>query len=107
MYKIGVIGDSASVLGFMAIGFSVFPVLDAEEASKTLTRLANDRYAIIYITEQYAEACAETVARYKDSPMPAIIAIPSKDGSTGYGMVNIKRSVERAVGADILFKENN
>lgn len=107
MYKIGVIGDSSSVLGFMAIGFSVFPVLDADEASRTLTRLASENYAIIYITEQYAASCEETIARYKDDPMPAIIAIPSKDGSTGYGMVNIKKSVERAVGADILFKENN
>lgn len=106
MFKIGVIGDSASVLGFMAIGFSVFPVLDEESAQKTLARLANENYAIIYITERYAQACAETIARYKDIPMPAIIAIPSKEGSTGYGMVNIKKSVERAVGADILFKEN-
>lgn len=107
MYKIGVIGDSASVLGFMAIGFSVFPVLDEESAQKTLIRLANENYAIIYITEHYAQLCASTIARYKDSPMPAIIAIPSKEGSTGYGMVNIKKSVERAVGADILFKEDN
>lgn len=106
MFKIGVVGDSASVLGFMAIGFSVFPVADDESAAKTLSRLANENYAIIYITERYAESCAEIIARYKDSPMPAIIPIPSKDGSTGYGMVNIKKSVERAVGADILFKEN-
>lgn len=106
MYRIGVIGDSSSVLGFMAIGFSVFPVLDAESAQKTLTRLANDNYAIIFITEHYAQLCAETIARYKDSPMPAIIAIPSKEGSTGYGMENLKKSVERAIGADILFKEN-
>lgn len=106
MFKIGVIGDSASVMGFMAIGFSVFPVTDDESVQKTLSRLASENYAIIYITEHYAEVCAEIIARYKDSPMPAIIPIPSKDGSSGYGMINIKKSVERAVGADILFKEN-
>ncbi len=105
MFKIGVIGDSSSVLGFMAIGFSVFPVLDSDEAQRTLTKLASENYAILYITEQYAEACADTIAKYKDSPLPAIIPIPGKGGATGYGMVNIKRSVERAVGADILFKD--
>ena len=34
--------------------------------------------------------------------MLAIIPIPSKTGALGIGMANIKRSVERAVGADIL-----
>ena len=44
----------------------------------------------------------EDVAKYKDQPMPAIIAIPGRAGSTGYGMASIKTAVERAVGADIL-----
>ncbi len=106
MYKIGVIGDSASVLGFMAIGFGVFPVESAEEARKTLVRLANEDYAILYITENFAMECEDTIARYKDTPLPAVITIPGKDGARGYGLANIKRSVERAVGADILFKED-
>ena len=105
MYKIGVIGDSASVLGFMAIGFSVFPVETAEEAQKTLLRLAGENYAILYITENFAMESEEVIARFKDSPLPAVITIPGKDGAKGYGLANIKRSVERAIGADILFKE--
>ena len=105
MYKIGVIGDSASVLGFMAIGFGVFAVESAEEARKTIVRLANENYAILYITENFAIECEETIARYKDTPLPAVITIPGKDGAKGYGLANIKRSVERAIGADILFKE--
>ena len=38
MYKIGVIGDRESVLGFQAVGLDVFPAGDAEEAKKTLKR---------------------------------------------------------------------
>ena len=34
-------------------------------------------------------------------PRPVIL-IPGKEGSLGLGMANIKKSVERAVGADIL-----
>ena len=38
MYKIGVIGDRESVLGFQAVGLDVFPAGDAEEEKKTLKR---------------------------------------------------------------------
>jgi V/A-type H+-transporting ATPase subunit F len=38
-------------------------------------------------------------------PLPAVISLPGQGGSTGYGMNNIRSAVERAVGADILFKE--
>jgi len=103
MYKIGIIGDSASVLGFMAVGFTVVPVDSQEQAVKAIARLAED-HAIIYITEEYAIMCEETVAKYRSLPMPAIITVPGKNGSIGYGMSGIKQSVERAIGADILFK---
>ena len=65
-YRIAVLGDQASVLGFKALG------LEPE------------------------------IARYKDNLTPAIILIPGKGGSLGIGMANVKKSVERAVGADIL-----
>ena len=48
----------------------------------------------------------EERAKYKDMPLPAITVIPSAKGSLGYGMANIKSAVERAVGADILFKDS-
>ena len=105
MYKIGVIGDKDSVLGFMSVGFSVFPVENALDAGHCIRRLAADGYAVIYITEEYAEKAADEIARFKDLPLPAIIAIPGKNGSTGYGLTAVKKSVERAVGTDILFKE--
>ena len=40
MYKIGVIGDRESILGFKAVGLDVFPTDDPEEAKKTLKRIA-------------------------------------------------------------------
>ena len=106
MYKIGIIGERDGVLGFMAIGFSVHEASDAETARNILHTLAKEgNYAIIFIVENYAEAIAEDIARYKDVPMPAVITIPGRAGSTGYGMAAIKNAVERAVGADIIFKE--
>ncbi|MGN1003779.1 MAG: V-type ATP synthase subunit F, partial [Oscillospiraceae bacterium] len=54
------------------------------------------------LTEQLAQYMSEELARYKDELTPAVILIPGKEGSLGIGMANVKKSVERAVGADIL-----
>lgn len=107
MYKIGIIGERDSVLGYMAIGFSVHEAADAAEAGRILHRLAQDEsYAIIFIVENYAAEMEADIAAYRDKPLPAIVTLPGKDGSTGYGMAALKTAVERAVGADILFKGN-
>ena len=102
MYKIAVMGDKDSVLGFKALGLEVFPAQSAEEARPILHRLAKEGYAVVYLTEQLAQGLGAEIARYKDELTPAIILIPGKEGSLGIGMANIKTAVERAVGADIL-----
>lgn len=101
-YKIAVLGDRDSVLGFRALGLEAFPAETVEEARRILHTLAKENYAIVYLTEQYAAGMAADVDRYKDELTPAIILIPGKSGSLGIGMTNVKKSVERAVGADIL-----
>ena len=100
MAKIGVIGDSASVLGFKAFGLETFACEDVSEAVHILHRIAKEGYGIIYITERFYK---DDVAKYFDLRVPAIIPIPGIDGTYGIGISNVKRSVERAVGADILF----
>lgn len=102
MYKIAALGDRDSVLGFKALGLDVFPAGSTEEAREILSRLAKENYAVIYMTEQLAAHLEAEIARYKDELTPAVILIPGKEGSLGIGMANVKRAVERAVGADIL-----
>lgn len=101
-YKIAVLGDKSSVLGFKALGLTVFPAETAEEARVILHRIAKEDYAVVYLTEQFASQMEADIARYKDALTPAIILVPGKEGSLGIGMRNIKQAVERAVGADIL-----
>ena len=108
MYKIGIVGDRDSVLGFMALGFSVHEAQKTSDAAKKLHELARSgEYAVLFITENFALEMGEDIAKYKDSPLPAITVIPGGGTSTGYGMASIRNAVERAVGADILFKEND
>lgn len=106
MYKIGIIGERDSVLGFMALGFAVHEATDVEEATLKLHELVrSEEYAVIFITEHYAMQMEETISLYKEHPLPAIVSIPGKEGSVGFGMNNIRSAVERAVGADILFRD--
>ena len=105
MYKIGIIGERDSVLGFMSLGFAVHEAASAEEAGRILHRLVKSgEYAVIFLVENYAAELEDECERYRDAPLPDIISIPGQSGNTGYGMAAIRNAVERAVGADIIFK---
>lgn len=101
MSKIAVIGDRDSVCAFASIGLEVFSINEPKEASKLLKKLSHDGYAVIYITETLASEIQTEIDKYRESVIPAIILIPSVQGSTGEGMKNISRCVLRAVGSDI------
>ncbi len=102
MYKIAVMGDKDSIYGFASIGLDIFSVYEPQVAIKTLRRIVDGGYAVIYITEQLATQIESELDRYRSLPTPAIIPIPGVVGNTGLGMRNVSKSVEQAVGSDIL-----
>ena len=102
-YRIAVIGDWESVMGFRALGLDTYPVTSVEEARERVRELARSGdCAVIYLTEQLAKDMGDVIARYKDELKPAIILIPGREGSLGIGKETLQSSIERAVGADIL-----
>lgn len=105
MYKVAVLGDRDSIYGFAALGLETYPVADKETAAKTLKTLAEGSYAVIYITERWQAELESEIDRYVTDYLPAIIPIPGVSGNTGKGMRNVKKSVERAVGSDIIFNK--
>lgn len=72
MYKIAVVGDRDSVLGFQALGLSVFPVETAEEARRVIHATAKEAYAIIYLTEQLGTQLKDLLAQYEKELAPAV-----------------------------------
>jgi V/A-type H+-transporting ATPase subunit F len=100
--KIGVVGDKDSVLAFKALGIDVFPVVNNDEARKIIDRLAMNDYAVIFVTEQVAQGIQETIERYTREMLPAVILIPSNQGTLNIGMQRINDNVEKAVGVNIL-----
>lgn len=102
MNKVGVIGDKDSVLGFRALGLSVFTPEEDIEIRKTIETMVKDEYGVIFITEEYAKRVEETIDRYDNSVTPAIILIPSNKGSLNIGKDRIITNVEKALGSNIL-----
>ncbi|GFP75013.1 V-type ATP synthase subunit F [Clostridium fungisolvens] len=103
MYKkIAVVGDKDSVLAFKALGLEVFPVFEPEEARKTIDRLAMKEYGVIFVTEHVAKDIQETIERYNRQTLPAVILIPSNQGTLNIGTKRISDNVEKAVGVNIL-----
>ena len=105
MYKIAVIGDYGSIYGFATLGLSICPVKTREEAKNKLKQLAERKYGIIYITEAVAAEIKEEIEKYQEQTLPAIIQIPGVSGNTGAGVDGVKKTVEQAVGSDILFSQ--
>lgn len=104
MYKgVAVIGDRDSIYGFGSIGLNIFPVKDAEDGRETFKKLCRGDYAVIYITEALAEELIDEIAETAEMLYPAVIPIPGVFGNTGRGIAEVKKSVEQAVGSDILF----
>ena len=100
MYKkIGVVGDKDSVLAFKALGVDVAPVVGADGA---VDKMAMNDYAVIFVTEHVAVTIEETIERYNNQLLPAVILIPSNQGTLNIGSKRISESVEKAVGMNIL-----
>lgn len=107
MYKIAVMGDWDSIYGFAAVGLETVPLTAPAEAARKLRKMAEEQYAVVYITEALASSLGEELDRYKSDGRIAIIPIPGAVGNTGIGVANVKKSVEQAVGSDIIFNDKN
>ncbi|MBQ3137143.1 MAG: V-type ATP synthase subunit F [Clostridia bacterium] len=102
MYKMAVLGDRDSVCGFSCLGVETAVVYGEADAKEQFSRLVNENYGIIYITEYYAELLSDEISLLEKAVTPAVILIPGVKGNTGKGMANISRAVEKAVGSLIL-----
>ena len=103
MYKIAVMGDKDSIYGFAALGLDTFPFTDPVAAGRKMRELAENNYAVIYITEALADKLTAEIDHYREQMLPAIILIPGVSGNTGKGIQSVKKSVEQAVGSYIIF----
>ncbi len=101
--KIAVISDLASGMAFRSLGMVVLPVAHEEDPLPILEKaVASGEYAIIYLAEEVAASCQQSLLRWQDQLEPAIIPIPSAKAASGYGLSNLREAAKRAIGFDIL-----
>ncbi len=104
-YTIAIIGSPNAILGFKALGVTAFPVATKEEGQQVLEKIKEGRYAILLVTEDWARELQTELDEIRQMTLPAVSVLPSQSGSQGLGEQELRRTVEQAVGSDILFKE--
>lgn len=105
--SMGAVGERDAVLCFKAVGMKTVATENAEETARALFTLVRQGVRVIFITESAAKAATEAVGRYQTDPQVAIIPIPGSAGPNGYAMSRVRANVEKAIGADILFSNND
>jgi V/A-type H+/Na+-transporting ATPase subunit F len=101
-YKIAVIGDTDSIIGFRALGVAVLEAASPELAEGLLKQAVEEGFAVIFITEPCYKANQEYIRSLRSRKLPAVIPIPSMAGVTGIGRAQVRDAVRKAVGMDIL-----
>jgi V/A-type H+-transporting ATPase subunit F len=104
MPKVAVLGERDTVLGFKSSGAVVYVADTPLQARESLGKVLSGDYAVLLVTESIATALSTELAPLYDKPKPVVTVLPDARKRQGMGMQLLRKRVERAVGADILFK---
>ncbi|MHA1862849.1 MAG: V-type ATP synthase subunit F [Candidatus Thorarchaeota archaeon] len=101
--KIAVIGDIDTVTGFRLVGVSECATPKSPDETRELlySFFRDPNMGLIIITEPLAEEVEDTVVELSQSPVPVILLISDRTGSTGTYEAILKELIRRAVGIEI------
>lgn len=101
MYKIAMMGDKKSLSMYRPAGFSLYMPKSEGDVKKIIDELQEQQYAIIFVTEQVYRMAKETIQKFDNSFLPAIILLPGfgEDGEEGLRRMN--ELIENAVGMKV------
>lgn len=105
MYKIALIGNRDTIIGFKLLGISLFPITKKEEAVEILNKLVKEEYAVIFITEEIACQICKEIERLQKISFASLTIIPSKLEKKYLGLKILRKNIEKAIGTDILFRK--
>ena len=105
MSKAAFVGEEKLAYLFRSFDFEVFSVKDSEEAFKIIQKIYREKTAdVIITTEDFASDELGEFIRGKVDVMPVIFVLPTPSRNEGLGIEWIRKSVEKAVGINILSK---
>lgn len=101
--KIAVIGDIDTVTGFRLVGVSECATPKSPDETRELLNsfFRDPNMGLIIITEPLAKDVEDTVVELSQSPVPVILLISDRSGSTGTYEAILKELIRRAVGIEI------
>lgn len=102
MSKICIIGEQEFVFCFKMFGVSIFPVVNEKEAEDALVKAVSDGFSIIYLTETYIEKIESKIETITKMHPVSIIIIPGQGELKDLGWRKLRKTVEKAIGADLL-----
>ena len=102
--RMAIIGDGDGALVFRSAGMDAYAAEDGADAKRLLRTLAKE-YQVIFVTDALAAQMGEAMAAYDGAAYPIVLPVPSARGGEGYGAEQLRRYSERALGMDILPRE--
>jgi V/A-type H+/Na+-transporting ATPase subunit F len=100
------IGEKHLILGFKGVGFEIIPVEDSSKVGEVLNGLVRQSdVGLVFVTESIAKDAAEAIRDFRVRSSAILTLIPSHEGSDQVSFQEIRRSVERSLGLDILGKD--
>jgi V/A-type H+/Na+-transporting ATPase subunit F len=100
------LGQRHHILGFKGVGFEIHAVEDSAGLERELERLIRDPdVALVLVTEDMAVEASAAVENFRARAGAILTVIPTHEGSRHVSFQEIRKSVERSLGVDILGKE--
>jgi V/A-type H+-transporting ATPase subunit F len=104
--KLAIVGGKTSSLGFRAVGLDAYIVPEPEEGPRVWSEIPLQDYGLIFVTEPVYQVLAVEAPDFPPREEPVVVVIPAVTGSRGLGLAEVKKRVEKAVGADVELHES-
>ncbi|MBM4271846.1 MAG: hypothetical protein FJ139_06820 [Deltaproteobacteria bacterium] len=106
MSKAVAVGEKHLILGFKGVGFEIVPIDDSAKLVHELNLLSrNPEVGLVLITESMAEGASKAIEEFRMRSPAILTIIPTHEGSKQLSFREMRKSVERSLGVDILGKD--
>ncbi len=106
MSKAVAVGEKHLILGFKGVGFEIIPIDDSKKLMHELNLLSRDsEIGLVFVTESMARGAPKAIEEFRERSPAVLTIIPTHEGSEHVSFHEIRKSVERSLGIDLLGKE--
>jgi V/A-type H+-transporting ATPase subunit F len=103
MSKAIALGEKHLIVGFKGAGFEIVPIEESSKLMPALIALTRDpEIGIVFVTESMAEESPQAIMEFRQRSSAMLTVIPTHEGSRHTSFHEIRKSVEKAIGVDIL-----